>query len=450
VDRPLANRFGNWPCVLSFVFVLSCRDAPGGSRIGERLGVSSPESEEQSPNARILPDPLGAGAPQKSSKSEAVAEAHEGVVERLPVRPWSLQSQLQEDLLTQTTPTGYRASLSFAWPEAHRTMRTSTEELPLWPTFEVELLRETNERAARLRLIARGSSGPFPAGTELRSRADRLGHALLWPDGRSYRVVPPGALRALMLDRRVDRVPYVDAKMKLLEGGPEGESRLVEITTAIGRARLHTAHLKDLPYAPILLCKALLELIRVDGNDQLCPSGHLPLKLEIVWSEERHLVIELGELRPASDLMIERFRIPPELPILKSGELPPFENYLLREAEREKTLLLTKVQEPPLSVAPEQVAAGHGASPSSLLLPQPQNEIELRNDFDRPVFVIMNRIPVLLLGPSELIRLYTKGGQVSLSARDFLGEVVVAEQPINVPIRLHFGKKAELAPSAPL
>jgi hypothetical protein len=253
-----------------------------------------------------------------------------------------------------------------------------------------------------------------------------------------------------MLDRRVDRVPFVEAKMKLTKGGPEEESRTVELSTSVGRVRLHSTNLKDLPYAPMLLCKALLELVRVDGTEQICPPGHLPLKVEISWSDDRHLVAELRELRPALDLMTERFRAPPGLPILKNGELPPFENYLLSQTEREKKLPLSQLKEPPLAASPEAPAATDGALLSSPLPPQPQNEIELRNDFDRPVFVMMNRIPLLWLGPTELVRLYTKGGPLTLSARDFLGEIVVPEQIVTVPTRLHLGKKAEpVAPAPP-
>ena len=37
-----------------------------------------------------------------------------------------------------------------------------------------------------------------------KARTDSYGHILAWPDGSSYRVLVPGALRAMFSERRVD------------------------------------------------------------------------------------------------------------------------------------------------------------------------------------------------------------------------------------------------------
>ena len=84
-------------------------------------------------------------------------------------------------------------------------------------------------------------SGGFvlPQGTEPSGRGqDSFGHILLLPGEDSYRVVPPGALRALLGERRLDVAPVSHANV-----GPGGEgarragvpARRVEVSTRAAR-----------------------------------------------------------------------------------------------------------------------------------------------------------------------------------------------------------------------
>lgn len=432
-----------WILLTGIFLLVSCRDAEPDLP-GSRGSSTTPDTEE-SPNAHILPDPLGEEiASKKSDNFSAREEPVLPPVARGPAQPWPLRGALPEDLLTQQSSTGYRAVLNISWSSAQRSAKLLNEDVLLWPSFDLEFLAETEERAARLRLISRGRASPFPPGTELRLRADRLGFVLVWPDDRSYRVVPPGALRSLFVDRRVDRVPFVEAKVKI---SPEKESveptaRIVQISTSIGQARLETTALKDLPFAAPLLCRTLLEFVRVKNSEQLCPLGQIPLHFEFVWLNGNKLTADLSELKPATDLATDRFRSPPSLPILKTGELPPFSSYLLSETERFAHLPLSKTKEP---IPPTTVVApttSNLAPTAPVLPPQPANEIELHNNMDRPLFIVMNRLPLLWLDSGETLAFYTKPGDVRISARDFVGEQLIPEQVVTSPTRLYFGKKA--------
>lgn len=438
---------------LCAVTLLSCRDAPSDD--GPSTGSSPVEKGEESPNARILPDPLREGKPIKSSEKRREGTLEESTEPRerpLPIA-WSTTGALDEDPLKHIAVAGYRAKLSLSWFPAQRSARVDEKELSLWPSFEVQLLRETSTRIARMRLIMTSSVFPFPIGTELRARGDRHGHVLLWPDGRSYRVVPSGALRSLFNDRRVDRVPFVEAIVKV-QGGPEavaGEPRVSEIVTPIAQARLTSTQLVGLPYASTLLCDTLLELIRVEATALLCPEGYVPLKLEVVWSGDSKLQVDLAELKPATDLEVEQFRAPPALPIFKRGELPPFESYLLSERARYALLPLTHEAKDPVATSPPAPSVvGAEAAPMPAPAPaelRPSNELVLVNNRDRLLFVMLGRVPFVWLGPGDKVPLLLKTNEVRVSARDFLGEYILAEESRTPPTQVHLGSSVADSPS---
>jgi len=98
--------------------------------------------------------------------------------------------------------------------------------------------------ASRARFVLTGAGLVLPAGTELRARLDRYGHLLLWPGEATYRVVEPGALRALFGERRLDVAPV--SRGDVLNGG-EGTRRLnlrtrrAEVATRAAKATFELA-----------------------------------------------------------------------------------------------------------------------------------------------------------------------------------------------------------------
>src|SRR5690606_8348928 len=189
-----------------------------------------------------------------------------------------------------------------------------------WPLVTIELLRETAHRAARQRWVLETDVFPFPRDTELRSRADRLGHVIVWPDARSYRVILTVALRSLFSHRRADRLPQVDAVAKTLGMGQRlGQAtRKVSLSTPLGTAELEVIEQVDLPSASNLLCRSLLELIRVKATPELCPFGQLPVYFEAKWQGGGEMQFEVMEMSAASALNVDGFRAPPVLPIFKN------------------------------------------------------------------------------------------------------------------------------------
>src|SRR5262249_50329248 len=122
---------------------------------------------------------------------------------------------------------------------------------PRAPEVSVDGLREAQRltlhtlkidltEAGRMRAEITGIAFPLAAHTELRARSDHYGTLLVWPNGGGYRVVPPGALRAVLGDRRMDVTPLPPGPPR-----PQGEGRRlgvpvrkVEIASSVASLRL--------------------------------------------------------------------------------------------------------------------------------------------------------------------------------------------------------------------
>src|SRR5262249_25067228 len=60
---------------------------------------------------------------------------------------------------------------------------------------------------ARMRIAFSSHALPLPRSSQSRARPARWGYIVLWPNSTQYRVVPPGTLRAVIGERRVDVTP---------------------------------------------------------------------------------------------------------------------------------------------------------------------------------------------------------------------------------------------------
>lgn len=423
-------------------------------------GSSAAETEDEpSPNAKILPEPLKEGASAKrGTGGQTGAPSTTAPAPPLPrpaPEPFRPDRQLDEDEPIRGFGAGYRAVAQLRWPTVKGTTRFPEGERVLWPTMEIEFLKESAVSIARMRWVLRSETFPFPSGSELRFRADRLGAVVLWPDQRSYRAIPEGALRSLFLDRRVDRVPFVEAEVK--DGGKgtrlDQPVTVISVRSSVATSELFLGEVRDLPYAGPLLCHALLEWVRVKATDEMCPSGTVPLAFRVVWSNGEELVFELTELISALDLSLEKFRTPPDLPIFKPGELPPRENEFFSAADTQVVFPVTKKKGPlvfdpallPASAAPPLPGAPPAPAPSK----RPQNEIVLENALDRPLVVFLGRLPFARLAPQETTTVYLQRESITVSAHDFFRERVVPELEVTGPKTVRLGAPGGAPSAAP-
>jgi len=436
--------------------LLSCQNSSDDAQ-GKKESSPLSEVEEQSPNARILPEPLQQGArlhPSSELGEIATGASRTDKTPRLPrnkPRPWPILWAPQDDQLKARSGSGIEMILRFSWPQASRTTMVGELEHTLWPHLRVQLLRELPGQPARMKVILEQGTFLFPLETALVARADRHGYALLWPDARSYRIVPEGSLRSLFADRRVDVLPWVEPEMKSLGKGRRlgRATTSVEIGTAGGKARMETTIVKDLPFAAPLLCAALLELIRVQDTQELCPTGQLPLHMGVTWLSEESLSVEVVSIEANANFETDQFRIPPALPIFKRGELPPFDESLFSKKVQAELFPWSEDKEPPLAAPPVDLLEKGDTPPAKppVEIPKkdtrPRNQIEIENAEDRPLLIMVNRLPLMWLGPGESRFIYVKSGDVRYSARDFLGESVFLERSQLPPGKVRFGGEEE-------
>jgi len=195
------------------------------------LGCEKPpadplENATPSPNASILPAPLssvgqpaaetpalaGASSGRPIDSAGKITAPEAGLVAPQPMRA---DQALDEDSLTQRELTG--VTLDGEWRLADLTPPPKAPEVNV-PGLEaarkLTAPRMTIDLASvgRMRVIFESRAMPLGEGTEIRSRTDRYGHVLVWPNGSRYRVLPPGAVRTVLGERRVDAIPLVRAQ----------------------------------------------------------------------------------------------------------------------------------------------------------------------------------------------------------------------------------------------
>ncbi len=413
-------------------------------------GDSTPEADEPSPNARILPEPLESGVPAVEDESADEPKNRPAIEPREEAKPFPVNQALVDDPLKKGPGAGVEMEFQIAWPEGRRSVTVGKETYDTWPRLRIQLLREIPSRPARMRWVLEGRAFPFPDKTEIRARADRIGHLILWPNGRSYRIAPTGSLHALFADRRVDRMPFVEAdKVEKGVGTRLGKptTRLV-FTTPVGKGTMEFVEESDLPFASEMLCAAFLEILRVKPTKELCPRFHLPVHFEVEWPNGETVVFSVLSWGAAGSFELNDFRMPPELPIHKPGELPPFEDYFLDEATRSSLLPLTKDKAAPappaLPASPgNQPSPAPGTPPSAPPPGPPKNQVVLQNKLSRPLVVFLNKVPYAWLTPGAVKEIYLTSPDLRVAARDFLGEMVFAERTLLAPAQLHFGEAGD-------
>lgn len=430
-------------CVFFFTAVFAfcaCEKSASEGTDETDAGKGTTKNEEQSPNARILPEPLESGV--RTLDDDDVNDKELPAVERELARPFPVSQPLAPDILKRGAAAGLEMEFQIIWPEVKRSVHVGSEQIDTWPRFQVQLLREIPSRAARMRWVLRSRAFPFPETTEILTRADRIGHVVLWPDHRSYRIAPTGSLHALFADRRVDRVPFVEPeRITRGTGARLGKpTSTMSLVTPLGATTLEFVEVTDLPYASQLLCAAFLEIVRVKANAELCPVGQLPLHFESKWLSGEGMqfsVLSWG----TGNFEQEDFRMPPELPIHKPGELPPFEDYFLDERTRFLLLPLTREKAPPLPApltAPNAATPGQLAPLAEKAPSPPRNQVVLRNKLSRPLVLVVNRVPYVWLSPGATTELYLTSADIRVSARDFLGEKIFAERALAAPTEFEF------------
>jgi hypothetical protein len=400
----------------------------------EPSAASSATDAGASPNAQILPAPLAAEPPDLF---DAGVSNDDGA--RSPTDPAGPRSPLPESFRASTAPpadpgfaqkdpVGVALEGTFRWrdvpappraPEvaadAHRDALKATAF-----SLHVDLADQ-----GRLRAAITGSALLLPAGSEFRARTDHFGHVLVWPNGAGYRVIPPGALRALLGERRVDVTPLSTGTIQAQGDGKRlGLAvRKLELGSSVGTVRLELARVPDAGEGGALLCRMLVELGGVDPRSAACVPGEVPLLASYAWQEGGGVVFEVSGLTKRVDTPANALLTPPSGVTYLVAGLPAVDNgiFLSREA-----LASLRTSATTTASARDPRAPGDG--------------FVAANHSDRLMILSLDGIPVVWVPPyGEQFVVGPIRGRYVAQWRSFLGEKIAQPQPVDIPARLVYG-----------
>ncbi len=279
---------------------------------------------------------------------------------------------------------------------------------------------------SRARFVFQGAF-VVPPGTELRARVDRYGHLLFWPGEQSYRVVEPGALRALLGERRLDVAP-----LSPVQATPAGEgarrlnvrTRRVELATRAGKATLELGAFRDAGDGGALACRFLVDLMGGSPAGSPCASDELPLHAEIRWSTQGTLVVDAVDVTRRSDLAVADLAAPPPSSWFAMGPPPRSEgDALLPRAD------LAAIRNGPVDVPPAPAADGGP--------PPPESGLFLVNLGDVPRVAWIDGVAAAWVGPGGRILLASLlRGRYAFQWRTPLGDGWEPPQTVTAPGRV--------------
>lgn len=317
------------------LFLLSC--TPRAQR------TEQVEDATRSPNATILPAPLASVAPQGESALDAsLVDVWFGIPAdskgRLilsdagsltAVQPLIPTEPLPPDNLAVREGGGVTLNAEWIWSNV-----PAPPHAPEVNTAGIESARKAVRRlwivdivdAGRMRIVFDSVSLSLTKFTELRGRYDRFGNVLVWPGGDQYRVIAPGALRALLDERRVDVTPLIPEKAKPLPSqGPRFgfPTTRAQIGTPTGKIAIDQAHVVSVGLGGALLCRTLVELVAVDPSAPTCAQNLLPVHADYTWPDGSTLQFDVVSLNVRTDYVLGALAVPPAAATFTSTGLPP-------------------------------------------------------------------------------------------------------------------------------
>jgi hypothetical protein len=409
---------------------LACRTPPSGPEVPD--APASPQAKaEPAPLATIPAIPASAQPPVLASLDggslpaplrEDQALSSDLVGKDAPVNAYELVAVLRA---ADVPPPPKAPEVSLPGIDAARAKTEAALTIDLAPT--------------RARFVLEGGGFTLAPGTELRARVDRYGYVVLAPDGETYCVAAPGALRALLGERRLDVAPLAAAEVT---PGGEGQKRLgratrkVNVATRAAKAAFEIAHVADVGEGGTLLCRALLDLVNASPSTPLCGEGDVPLRVELRWttpstppvgfarsSASGAIVFDAVSLARRTDLPVQSLAAPPSAAAFANGLAPKASEIMLSPSE------LGAFRTGPVDVTPPAApgAAQHPVAPAD-------SALTLVNSTDELRFAWIDGVPVAWLAPGarETLRGLVRGRYV-LQWRTFLGDALDAPQTIALP-----------------
>jgi hypothetical protein len=269
-------------------------------------------------------------------------------------------------------------------------------------------------------------SGGFvlPQGTELRARVDRYGHLVLWPGESTYRVAQPGALRALLGERRLDVAPLSAANVTFAGEGVRRmnmPTRRVEVSTRAAVAVVELSSLRELGDGGVLVCRMLWDLMNAPPSTAACGVDDLPMHAELRWTTQGALTFDVVSIARRLDMSAQDLAVPPPSTSFASGPPPALPgDVLISKAD------LAAFRSAPVDVTPTTPGETQPAAPDAGLV--------LSNMSDELRVAWIDGVAAAWVAPGgrEWLQSLVRGRYV-LQWRTFLGDAWEPARTVAVP-----------------
>lgn len=414
-------------CAIAAALLSACGD-PSGLGVGSGVDASIP-----SPLAAEPPEPLSdagspsdggiVGIPADSSGRLLLPEAGAP-----PPRPLAEGTALPIESASSKDLAGVSLESAFRWrdvPPPPKAPEVAAEGIKEAARLTALTLRVDVTDGGRMRIQLTSRALPLPGGTELRARSDRWGHLLLWPNATEYRVIPAGALRTLLGERRVDVTPLAPGQAKAAGDGKRlGVTvRKVDVTAPLGTLHLELGKVSEAGDGGPLLCRAFVEMLGVDPKSSVCKEGEVALFASWAWQDGGGISWEATALTRRADFMASDFVVPPAGPRYAPSGLPIAPGGILLTRDEIAALRTGPIAQPS---PPDPTAPGEG--------------FVAVNQTDMVLYVLLDGVPVALVPPlGERYVIGTTRGRYLVQWRTFLGEKVLPASLVEMPARFTGG-----------
>ncbi|UQA61458.1 hypothetical protein [Polyangium aurulentum] len=404
----------------------------------------NPTDAGASPNASILPAPLASEAPEPPEAGlpadggplglladssgrliipDASAPAPEVVRGDQPI---PAEAATSKELSGLTLEAAFKLRNVPPPPKGTEVAHKGIEEAQRLtaPTWKIDVTD-----TGRMRIEFTSRAMPLPMRSELRARSDRYGHVVLWPNATDYRVVPPGALRTVMGERRVDVTPLSTGTVRAQgEGKKLGvATRKVELGSSLGTLKLELGKAPEAGEGGALLCRALVEIVGIDPRTPTCQAGEVPLSAAYSWQDGGGIDFEVTTLNKRTDLPSNEVLVPPPGASFQPSGLPnsPGGVFLTREE-------VASFRSAPLQLGPIEDPNAPGEGFIAV------------NATDTLAYVLLDGVPVLAVPPNDQRYVIgTTRGRYVIQWRTFLGDRIGPANTVELPARVTYGSVAD-------
>jgi hypothetical protein len=408
----------------------------------ERAPSDALENATPSPTASILPAPLSSAVEtparatttgvERTELAGKVGSGEGGVAVPLPMRA---DQAPDDDPLPLPLRDFIGVTISGEWRYPDLPPPPKSAELNqagLDGARKLTAPRMTIELApqGRMRVVFTSRGLPLRQGTEVRARHDRYGHVLVWPNGAGYRVLPAGAVRTLLGERRVDAIPLVRPLTSAKSDGPRRlgfPTRKWEIATRSGKMVLELARIAGAGDSGNLWCRFLSEIIALDPQAAPCTGDEVPLRAQFIWPRGGGVTFEALVVTEKAELSPSQLLVPPADTEFTPASPPPDGGGLFLTSDQLATFR-TRAAEP---LAPPVPGA-------------PRDGLLVHNATDVARYLFLDSVPVAWVDPGrDQLLLGPPRGRYQLQWRTFLGEAGDPPVTIDLPARVSIGPGAD-------